>query len=102
MRLMEKLRRIAAPAAMGRQASADRAAIPGRRVEKRYWLHRSRFPLDHRHGDRSLEEIRTAAIARLASVARDRRLNGLDLDRAVFFDTETTSLGGGAVFRGRA
>lgn len=102
MRLVEKLRRIAAPAtqpeAVRTPASGARVALPGEEVrtdEGSYWVRRVRFPLRHEHGRWSLKEVRRAGARVLGSVARDDRLDRLDLARAVFFDTETTSLGGG-------
>jgi uncharacterized protein YprB with RNaseH-like and TPR domain len=97
MRLVEKLRRIAAPAAelppVGR-----RACLPGERVqgeEGPHWVRRLEVPLDFAHGRLRLRDVRAAAPRGLAGVARDERLQVFDPLRAVFFDTETTSLGGG-------
>ena len=101
MRLVEKLRRIAAPAvapAPVKSPGGVAPALPGEVVESdhgSYWVRRVRFPLRHRHGAASLKEIARAPANILAGVARDERIGGLDLTRAVFFDTETTSLGGG-------
>lgn len=97
MGLVDKLRRISAPAVPLPERSG-RASPPGAHVETRHgrvWLRREEFPLDHRHGALALGEIRRANVAALARAARDPRLAGADLGRAVFFDTETTSLGGG-------
>jgi uncharacterized protein YprB with RNaseH-like and TPR domain len=54
-----------------------------------------RFPLEHGHGTVRLGDVAGAAVDRLADVAREHRLRDRELSRAVFFDTETTSLGGG-------
>src|SRR5438477_13194206 len=55
-----------------------------------------RLALDHRHGRHALSELLTLDRARLADIARDERLKDVDLSRAVFLDTETTGLSGGA------
>ena len=97
MRLVEKLRRIAAPAADTPTAPAG-ARLPGERIhadEGPLWVRRLEVPLDFVHGRLRLEEIRAAAASDLAEVAREPRLKALDFRRTVFFDTETTSLGGG-------
>jgi len=97
MRLVDKLRKISAPApAVPLQA---RTGLPGRKIEATdgvYRIHRIELPLDHRHGNATLGSIAAAPVARLASIARDPSLSRVDLRRCVFFDTETTSLGGGA------
>jgi hypothetical protein len=103
LRLFDKLRKIAAPQEVREgPAPADRTpeprGLPGGPIEAsqgRIWLRRESFPLDHPHGRRTLGEIRAANLEPLARAARDPRLRGADLSRAIFFDTETTSLGGG-------
>ena len=100
MRLREKLRRIAAPAT-AREALRPACAtpLPGEPVqsaEGAFWRRRVALPLSHAHGGMRLEEVHALSLGRLAELARDPGLAGLDLRRAVFFDTETTSLGGGA------
>ncbi len=97
MRLVEKLRRIAAPAA-GVQAAPTAARLPGGRIEADegpLWVRRLEVPLGFVHGRLRLEDVRAAAPGELADVAREPRLKAFDLGRTVFFDTETTSLGGG-------
>lgn len=100
MRLREKLRRIAAPA-VAREGVRPRPSIPlpGEPVESAegpFWRRRLVLPCSHTHGAMSLQEVHGASLERLAELARDPGLAGLDLTRAFFFDTETTSLGGGA------
>jgi len=112
MRLVDKLRRIAAPAPSAPALSpalrgARPAALPGERVEGEFgsfWVRRTSLPLDHVHGGPgergsgeglTLAELRTTPVGRLAAVAREPRLAEVDFSRAIFFDTETTSLGGG-------
>lgn len=50
----------------------------------------------HRHGAVALEEVLSIQRSVLAERARDARLAEVDLERAVYFDTETTGLSGGA------
>ena len=99
MRLKEKLRRITAPAERRDPGEGVLGvALPGKRFDGeagRFWRRRLGFPFSHRHGSRTLREVFSASPARLAAIARDPRLESADLSSAVFFDTETTSLGGG-------
>jgi len=100
MSLVEKLRRIAAPApALAPRAPAGaKDELPGEQREGplgAYWVRSVRLPLSQVHGTHALEVIRETGTGALAGVARDDRLHGLDLARAIYFDTETTSLGGG-------
>ncbi|MEM8883209.1 MAG: ribonuclease H-like domain-containing protein [Planctomycetota bacterium] len=116
MRLVDKLRRISAPAPAPASAAPARAAggpnagpnaepnaepgpdLPGERIEAQdgvYRIHRIELPLTHVHGDRSLGAMAEARLGRLAGIARDPTLIGLDPRRCLYFDTETTSLGGG-------
>lgn len=99
MRLLEKLRRIAAPAPAAAASTGSSAPeVPGALTEGalgRFWLRTERFPLGHAHGHQTLGEVCAAPVSALATVARDRDLRDADLSRTVFFDTETTSLGGG-------
>ncbi len=56
----------------------------------------TRSAADDRHGRRALVEALAADVACLAREARDERLAALDPARALFLDTETTGLSGGA------
>ena len=61
MRLVEKLRRIAAPAASPVPVRSVGRDLPGEEVPSAagpYWVRRVRYPLRHRHGAASLKEIR--------------------------------------------
>jgi len=95
MALLDKLRRIAAPVAA---APALGGEVPGGRCEGAWgatWVRRERFACGHTHGAVALGDLRRPAPPLLADLARDPSLSGVDLSRAVFFDSETTSLGGG-------
>jgi uncharacterized protein YprB with RNaseH-like and TPR domain len=54
------------------------------------------IPRDHAHGDARLERFLALDAAHLAALAKDERLAGCDLRRALFLDTETSGLSGGA------
>jgi uncharacterized protein YprB with RNaseH-like and TPR domain len=54
------------------------------------------FARDHRHGTENLDSVFDVARDVLAERARDERLAHVDLSRALYFDTETTGLSGGA------
>ncbi len=98
MRLHEKLRRIAAPAAVRVAKPAVAVALPGAHTDSvlgKVWVRRVALPLTHRHGRFTLAEIAAQSLAPLAEIARDPNLLQFDWKRAIFFDTETTSLGGG-------
>ena len=98
MRLREKLRRIAAPAPLRAAPRTGANGLPGEAREGERgpcWVRRTEHPLDHVHGEFALRSIPGVLGAQLAEVAREPALAEVPLDRAVFFDTETTSLGGG-------
>lgn len=56
----------------------------------------STFARAHRHGTENLDNVFDVEQTLLAERARDERLASIDLTRAVYFDTETTGLSGGA------
>lgn len=60
------------------------------------WARVEQLERTYRHGSFALEEVLAASRERLAERARDERLLDIDLERAVFLDTETTGLSGGA------
>lgn len=60
------------------------------------WSRTTTFDRDHRHGSFTLCDLLGASCAKLSELARDERIAAVDLERAVFFDTETTGLSGGA------
>ena len=99
MGLLDKLRRIAAPADAAAPARGAEVRLPGGAAEGArgpFWVRTVRVPLQHRHGEVELGAAHREPVGHLAEVARDPRVEGFRADRAVFFDTETTSLGGGA------
>ena len=49
----------------------------------------------HRHGERCIRDLAPLDMGRLAVLANDQALRGLDYSRALFLDTETTGLAGG-------
>jgi uncharacterized protein YprB with RNaseH-like and TPR domain len=49
----------------------------------------------YRHGERCIRDLAPLDMGRLAVLANDRALRGLDYRRALFLDTETTGLAGG-------
>lgn len=62
-------------------------------------LRSERLPAQHRHGDWSLAELggaRSGAVDPFELTTGDPALAGVELARAVFLDTETTGLAGGA------
>jgi uncharacterized protein YprB with RNaseH-like and TPR domain len=98
MRLVDKLRRIAAPSAEPVASGSPGAPLPGELIETDAGAFRRRridLPLDRRHGRYTLSELAESGFHRLVSLSGDPALLGLDPRRCVFFDTETTSLGGG-------
>jgi len=53
------------------------------------------FPLDYKHGDRTLSGILSCCGTALALPARDKSLNDFNPQRSLFLDIETTGLSGG-------
>jgi uncharacterized protein YprB with RNaseH-like and TPR domain len=87
-----------------RERSAAPRAVPleeliqGRRVENErgeFFAVETDIHLDGRHGDLSLSRFRTLAPESVGILTGERELDGFDLGRAVFLDTETTGLAGG-------
>jgi uncharacterized protein YprB with RNaseH-like and TPR domain len=72
--------------------------IQGRRVENErgeFFEVETDIHLDGRHGDLALSRFRTLAPESVGILTGERELDGFDLGRAVFLDTETTGLAGG-------
>ncbi|MEJ2208051.1 MAG: ribonuclease H-like domain-containing protein [Anaerolineae bacterium] len=81
-----------------RQTHDIEALLPGQVVENDggpYFLYRETYPLDYVHGSAPLAGLLDHLPAGPALLARDERLAGVDLERIVFVDTETTGLAGG-------
>ena len=105
MRLVDKLRKISAPSPdptpalrLEARPALRSVALPGEEVEGElgaFWVRRTRLPASHLHGSWSVGDLRATRLDLLAEVAREPRLKSVSLEDAVFFDTETTSLGGG-------
>lgn len=60
------------------------------------YVNRSAYALAHRHGDRTLDAALHYAPELLARLIAGRAVTEVDLRRALFLDTETTGLNGGA------
>ncbi|HEX6739383.1 MAG TPA: ribonuclease H-like domain-containing protein, partial [Vicinamibacteria bacterium] len=107
--LRERLMRLAAAAARGRGAPAvERAAAPppvpleelvaGARVANErgeFFRIEDDVHLETHHGAVPLSRFRLPAPGSVEVLAGDAGLDGFDLSRAVFLDTETTGLAGG-------
>ncbi len=59
------------------------------------YVRRIEYPLDHRHGDRTLGDLGVIDWPRIGELARDPELD-VALSDCIFLDTETTGLSGGA------
>lgn len=87
----------ASPAARGRGVPLEEL-IPGAETANEAGAF---FCADHkaggssRHGERCIRDLVPLDIGRLAVLANDPALRGLDCRQALFFDTETTGLAGG-------
>ncbi len=76
-----------------------RGALPGQRLQTEHGeLHLIDEYLEphHHHGKAPVARALEVSTARLAQLALDPSLEGVNLQNAVFFDTETTGLAGGA------
>lgn len=61
-----------------------------------FWRRLLRYPLSHRHGEVLLGAASGGDLGKLAALAKSELFVGLELQRCLFVDTETTGLGGGA------
>lgn len=61
-----------------------------------FWFRRTVLPREHQHGEVLLHRARRAPRAAWAALCRDPELEKLDPESAVYLDTETTGLSGGA------
>lgn len=74
-------------------------AVPGREADNahgRCWVAEVRRDGASEHAAEVLDSALEVSGQMLARIARDPRLEGLDVQRAAFIDTETTGLAGGA------
>ncbi len=85
-------RRVAGEFEIDRVASGEVIGDP----EDGFYLVRSDFPLDTAHGNMTLGSALDAEARHIAVSANDEELQGFDPETAVFVDTETTGLMGGA------
>lgn len=60
------------------------------------WCREASYPVDTIHGHFALDEVRSADPRDFELLTGDESLAKLDLERAVYLDTETTGLSGGA------
>ena len=73
-------------------------AVPGREADNDFgtcWIAEIRRDGAAEHANEILDAARSAPVGALAEIARDPRLEALDVERAAFIDTETTGLAGG-------
>ena len=108
MDLKHRLRRLLGEAGPDPQEPAGREAlepegnkiiIPGRKVEHplgSFWLRTVDHPLATLHGRKKLEAVLQVDAGRLKVLTSDPGLEHYASERAIFIDTETTSLAGGA------
>ncbi len=90
---------VLAPPARSRRPRPIEALVDGLEVESahgRAFVAQSSYSLDYRHGLTALDLLVQQPAAIAAQLAREPRLSDADLGRAVFLDTETTGLAGGA------
>lgn len=91
--------KIQAPPARSRRPRPIEELVEGQEVESaqgRAFIARSSYSLHHRHGHTALASLVEQPAAIAAQLAREPRFSEADLGRAVFLDTETTGLAGGA------
>jgi uncharacterized protein YprB with RNaseH-like and TPR domain len=81
---------------MGVAASAEPRADLALEAEGSVLARKTVFGTEHKHGQWMLDEIQGASTRVLALLARDPTLASIDLGRALFLDTETSGLSGGA------
>jgi uncharacterized protein YprB with RNaseH-like and TPR domain len=100
---LERLVAVASSRERGRRRAP--AAVPleelvdGMRVENalgEFFLVETAVYLEVRHGDVPLSRFHTVAPSTVSVLTAEPELEGFDLRRAVFLDTETTGLAGGA------
>ena len=99
MSITRGLKRLAQTAPRKLDVASVRGALPGSLHETEYGaLHLIDEYLEprHHHGRTAISGALRVSTERLAQLALDPTLEAVDLRRALFFDTETTGLAGGA------
>ena len=103
--LKARLERLVAVAAVKEKERRGPAPVPleelveGMRVENErgeFFLVETAVHLEVRHGDVPLSRVHTIGPSTVGILTAEPELEGFDLRRAVFLDTETTGLAGGA------
>ena len=98
MSIKRSLARLARTTPRQLDVASVRGALPGQRQDTEHGeLHLIDEYLEphHHHGRAPIAEALRVSTERLAQLALDPSLEGVDLQRALFFDTETTGLAGG-------
>jgi uncharacterized protein YprB with RNaseH-like and TPR domain len=98
MSIKRSLARLAQTTPRQLDVASVRGALPGQRRDTQHGeLHLIDEYLEprHHHGRAPIAEALGVSTERLAQLALDPSLEGVDLRRALFFDTETTGLAGG-------
>ena len=98
MSIKRSLARLAQTTPRQLDVASVRGALPGQRHDTEHGeLHLIDEYLEphHHHGRAPIAEALRVSTERLAQLALDPSLEGVDLQRALFFDTETTGLSGG-------
>jgi uncharacterized protein YprB with RNaseH-like and TPR domain len=98
MSIKRSLARLAQTSPRQLDVASVRGALPGQRRDTEHGeLHLIDEYLEphHHHGRAPISEALHVSTERLAQLALDPALEGVDLQRALFFDTETTGLAGG-------
>jgi uncharacterized protein YprB with RNaseH-like and TPR domain len=81
-----------------RKSSDLTTVIPGEirtNVFGEYTVRRMDYPLTHSHGKQSFKEINRIRSDVYGLIAKDKSLEGISIEHAIFMDTETTGLTGG-------
>lgn len=90
------LEELAEPASHATTTEPPRDLVEREGSRGRYFERVAHYDADHAHGAWRLDEVRHARSSDFALLTRDGALADLDLARAVYLDTETTGLSGGA------
>ena len=98
MSIKRSLARLAQTTPRQLDVASVRGALPGQRRETEHGeMHLVDEYLEprHHHGRSPIAKALEVSTERLAQLALDPSLEGVDLQRSLFFDTETTGLAGG-------